>query len=154
MMDSIDERIVRLLYQNGRLSQEQIAREVSLSRPAVHERIKRLEEQGVLKGYRAVVDWAALGQPMIGFVWVRTSGARCDLTGAEIMHLRCEGAAVEECHRVTGDWCMLLKVRAASPLGLQNLIDKIREVGRVTGTHTIIVLSTLSEHGSLGDDMR
>src|SRR6266511_5050469 len=60
-MDSIDRHLVSLLRVNGRLSQEQLAREVNLSRPAVHERLKRLEEQGAIRGYTAVIDWEAWG---------------------------------------------------------------------------------------------
>ena len=62
-MDAIDQAIVRLLDRHGRLSQEQLAKRVRLSRPAVHQRVKRLEAAGVLKGYRAVLDWAAVGLP-------------------------------------------------------------------------------------------
>ena len=67
-MDEIDREIVRISHANGRLNQERIAREVKLSRPAVHERVRRLEEQGVIRGYKALVDWAALGQPVTAFV--------------------------------------------------------------------------------------
>ena len=101
-MDEIDREIVRILHANGRLNQERVAREVKLSRPAVHERIRRLEEEGVIRGYKALVDWAALGQPVTAFVWVRTSGAKCRETGPVLMGLTCDGAAVEECYSVTG----------------------------------------------------
>lgn len=144
-MDEIDCEIVRLLYANGRLNQERIAREVKLSRPAVHARIRRLEEEGVIRGYRALVDWAALGQPVTAFLWVRTSGAKCRETGPVLMSLTCDRAAVEECHSVTGEWCLLLKVRADSPSTLQDLIDQIRDTPGVEGTMTAVALSTIGE---------
>jgi Lrp/AsnC family transcriptional regulator, leucine-responsive regulatory protein len=144
-LDEIDREIVRLLYANGRLNQERIAREVKLSRPAVHERIRRLEEQGVIRGYKALVDWAALGQPLTAFVWVRTSGVKCRETGPVLMGLTCNGAAVEECHSVTGEWCLLLKVRAVSPSTLQDLIDEIRDAPGIEGTMTTVALSTIGE---------
>ena len=144
-MDEIDREIVRLLYANGRLNQERIAREVKLSRPAVHERIRRLEEEGVIRGYKALVDWAALGQPVTAFVWVRTSGTKCRETGPVLMSLTCDDAAVEECYSVTGEWCLLLKVRAVSPSTLQDLIDEIRDTPGVEGTMTAVALSTIGE---------
>ncbi len=148
-MDGIDREIVRLLYANGRLNQERIAREVKLSRPAVHERVRRLEEEGVIRGYKALVDWAALGQPVTAFVWVRTSGAKCRETGPVLMDLTCDGAAVEECHSVTGEWCLLLKVRAVSPSTLQDLIEEIRDVPGVEGTMTAVALTTIGENRRL-----
>jgi Lrp/AsnC family leucine-responsive transcriptional regulator len=142
-MDPIDLAIVRLLERHGRLSQEQLARRVRLSRPAVHQRVKRLEAAGVLKGYRAVLDWAAVGMPLTAFVWVRTGGPNCAAVGPALLELGDDGALVEECHRVTGDWCLLLKTRAASPLTLQDLIDRVRAVAGVQATMTTLALSSL-----------
>lgn len=144
-MDAIDREIVRLLHDNGRLNQERLARRVNLSRPAVHERVKRLEERGVIRGYRALVDWAAMGLPVTAFVWVRTHGVGCGVTGGALAALDREDAAVVECHRVTGEWCLLLKVRAASPLALQDLIDAMRETPGVAATMTTLALSTVGE---------
>jgi Lrp/AsnC family transcriptional regulator, leucine-responsive regulatory protein len=144
-LDEIDREIVRILHANGRLNQERVAREVKLSRPAVHERIRRLEEEGVIRGYKALVDWAALGQPVTAFVWVRTSGAKCRETGPVLMGLTCDGAAVEECYSVTGEWCLLLKVRAVSPSTLQDLIDEIRDTPGIEATMTTVALSTIGE---------
>jgi DNA-binding Lrp family transcriptional regulator len=73
-LDALDRSIISFLRLNGRMSHEQISRQVNLSRPAVHERIKRLEEQGIIRGYQALVDWSALGLPLTAFIWVRTSG--------------------------------------------------------------------------------
>jgi Lrp/AsnC family transcriptional regulator, leucine-responsive regulatory protein len=146
-MDAIDLAIVRLLERHGRLSQEQLARRVRLSRPAVHQRVKRLEAAGVLKGYRAVLDWAAVGKPLTAFVWVRTGGPDCTAVGPAIMALGDDDAFVEECHRVTGEWCLLAKTRAASPLALQDLIDRVRAMGGVQATMTTLALSSL-HHGT------
>jgi Lrp/AsnC family leucine-responsive transcriptional regulator len=143
-VDDIDREIVHLLHRDGRMSGEWVARAVSLSRPAVHERVKRLEERGVIRGYRALVDWEALGQPLTAFIWVRTVGA-CGSSAEEIMHLGREGSTVEECHRVTGEWCLLLKVRAASPVALQDFLEGIRDLPEVEGTMTTLALSTLYE---------
>jgi Lrp/AsnC family leucine-responsive transcriptional regulator len=124
------------------MSREGVAREVNLSRPAVHERIKRLEERGVIRGYRALIDWAALGYPVTAFVWVRVSG-KVDAVGRALLALADEASFVEECHRVTGEWCLLLKARLADPLALQGLIDRTREVEGVEATMTSLALSEL-----------
>lgn len=151
-MDAIDRKIVSLLHGNGRLSQEALAQQVHLSRPAVHERIKRLGEQGILRGYQALIDWDALGLPITAFIWVRTSGTQCNEIGHVLMRLGNQESMIEECHRVTGEWCMLLKVRVALPLTLQELIDRIRAVPDVQATMTTMALSTLSARES-GDEV-
>jgi Lrp/AsnC family leucine-responsive transcriptional regulator len=151
-MDDLDRSIVRLLERHGRLSQEELARRIRLSRPAVHQRVKRLEAARVIRGYRAELDWAALGLPLTAFVWVRTGGPNCAPVGPAILGLGDDGALVEECHRVTGEWCLLVKARAATPLALQELIDRIRAVGGVTTTTTTLALSTLRHQDAADDD--
>lgn len=148
-MDAIDQQILQLLHGNARLSQEQIARQVHLSRPAVHERLKRLEQRRIVRGYRAHLDWAALGKPLTAFIWVRTSSPSFRKVADRVVQAGGEAATVEECHRVTGDWCLLLKVRTTSPLALQNLVDRIREVPGVEGTMTNLALSTVTEYGAV-----
>ena len=148
-LDATDMEIVRLLQGNGRLTHEQIARKVHLSRPAVHERVKRLETSGVIRGYGAQVDWEAIGLPLTAFVWVRTA-LSCHATGQGILGLSCETAVVEECHRVTGEWCLLVKTRSASPLALQDLLDRIIAAPGVQNVMTTVVLSTFGEGGSSG----
>ncbi|MGI8857507.1 MAG: Lrp/AsnC family transcriptional regulator [Thermomicrobiales bacterium] len=144
-MNDIDRSIVQLLAENGRLSHEQIAQAVHLSRPAVHERVRRLEERGVIRGYHARVDWETMGQPVTAFIWMRTTGARTNEIGAAILGLGNADAVIEECHRVTGEWCLLAKVRVASTLALQELIDRVRGVSGVAGTVTSIAMSDLRE---------
>jgi len=151
-MDEIDQAIVRLLLHNGRLSQEQIAREVHLSRPAVHERMKRLEEIGVLRGYQAVIDWEAFGLPLTSFILVRGTGTAQEI-GQAIMQLNTAEALVQECHSVTGEWCVLLKARVASPRALEQLISRIRTIPGIQNTLTTLALSTFYEDGHAHEDV-
>ncbi len=144
---------MRVLHANGRLSQEQLAREVHLSRPAVHERIKRLEEEGVIRGYKAVLDWSALGYQLTAFTQVKAMRMSRE-AGKATMQLQNPAAFVEECHRVAGEWCLLLKIRAASPRDLEALLDQIHDIPGVQSTMTTTVLSTLGEHGALEEDWR
>jgi len=144
-MDELDGRIVDVLVRNGRLSHEQIAQEVHLSRPAVFERIKRLEAHGVVRGYGARINWEAMGLPLVALVWIRTSSANCNDTGRQIAGLEFPGGFLEELHRITGDWCMFAKYRLASPSALQQVIDLVRQTPGVEGTTTSIVLSSIEE---------
>lgn len=142
-LDEVDRAVVRVLRTRARTSQEQLAREVGLSRPAVHARLRRLEEGGVLRGYRADVDWAALGRPLTVIVWVRTTGTECRATAQQVVACSREDAEVEACHRVTGEWCMVLTAHVADPAALESLIDRIRGVPGVTATTTTLALSTI-----------
>jgi len=144
-MDDMDRRIVAALVANGRLTHEQIAKDVHLSRPAVFERVRRLEAKGVIRGYGARVDWEALGLPLTAFVWIRTQNVQCVDSGHRIADLRAEGAVLESMYRVTGDWCMFAKYRVASPAVLQQVIDLIRQSPGVVNTMTTIALSSLLE---------
>lgn len=150
-LDEVDRKIVLLLHTSGRMSHEQLAREVHLSRPAVHERVRRLEEEGVLQGYHAQINWGAMDLPITAFIWVRTVRVKSREPGKEIMRLTSETTLVEECHRVAGEWCLLVKARAASPLALESLLDEIRDIPGVDVTMTTVVLSTLEESSVVPD---
>lgn len=139
-MDQIDRSIVRLLQREGRMSHESITKEVNLSRPAVHDRIRRLESAGVIQGYSTRVDWEALGLPVTAFIQARVSG-NCYPVAQKILKLISDEAMVEECHRVAGDWCLLIQTRSASPLALQALLDEIRSLPGVQNTMTTVALS-------------
>jgi Lrp/AsnC family leucine-responsive transcriptional regulator len=140
-MDDMDRRIVTILSGNGRLSHEQLGREVHLSRPAVFERIRRLEAQGVIRGYGARVDWEALGLPLTAFVWIRTTSSNCNDSARQIAELKFEGGFLEEIFRITGEWCMYAKFRLTTPTALQQALDRIRLVPGVQNTMTTIALS-------------
>lgn len=144
-MDAIDLQIIKLLQTNARQSQEALAREVNLSRPAVHERLRRLEAEHIITGYQAQVNWDALGYLITAFIWVRTTGVRCQDSARTLMNLSHDPALIEECHRVAGEWCVLLKVRTRTPRDLERLIDNIRDCPGVVATMTTLAFSDLSE---------
>jgi Lrp/AsnC family leucine-responsive transcriptional regulator len=144
-MDDTDRSIVSLLLADGRMSHEQIAKEIHLSRPAVFERIKRLEVKGVIRGYGAKVDWEALGLPLTAFVWIRTGSGNCDDCGRQIAEVRLEGMLLEDLHRVTGEWCFFAKYRLGTPTVLQQVIDRVRQVPGVQNTLTTIALSAVAQ---------
>jgi Lrp/AsnC family transcriptional regulator, leucine-responsive regulatory protein len=144
-LDAIDLRLLELLGKNARSSQEELASTMSLSRPAVRERMRRLERMGVLERYTIEVDWTQLGYPLLAYVSIRTSGGTCGAHAERVMALSTPPAVIEECHRITGEWCLLVKVRARSSNDLEVLLDKIRELPRVFATSTTLALSTLRQ---------
>jgi Lrp/AsnC family leucine-responsive transcriptional regulator len=139
-LDDCDRRILTLLQRNARISNAEIARQVGLAASAVFQRVRKLEEQGVISGYHALVDPHALGESLMAFVMVRTSeGARAEATARELSEID----EVAEVHRVVGDDCFFLKVRVADTDALGKLLDaKIQRLPTVASTRTTIVLST------------
>lgn len=140
MIDDTDIRILRLLQEDARMSNAAIARDVGLAPSAVFQRIRKLETEGVIEGYHARLDPAALDQGLLAFISVQTGeGARAGETAAML------GAIPEvvEVHRVVGDDCFLLKVRVRDTAALGALLDeKVQPLPPVASTRTTIVLKT------------
>ena len=144
-MEEIDRKIVSLLARNGRMSFTELARQAGLSVSAVHQRVRRLEQDGVIKGYAAMFDPEDLGLPLTAFVSVKPLDAAApDDLPQLLQHL----TAIEACHSVAGDENYILKVRVASPTALEDLLYQIRTLGRVS-TRTTVVLSTPYENRPL-----
>jgi Lrp/AsnC family leucine-responsive transcriptional regulator len=134
-LDGIDWRILAELQADGRLSFNELGRRVNLSPPAVADRVRRLEERGVIVGYQARVDPARAGQPLTAFVQMRCRPDRCLLkTSAESDY-----PEIVEIHKLTGDHCAMLKVRAASMEHFEGLLERIGQHGEM---RTSVVLST------------
>ncbi|MGE5133383.1 MAG: Lrp/AsnC family transcriptional regulator [Gemmatimonadota bacterium] len=141
-MEEIDRKIVALLCQDGRMSFTDLSRETGLSVSATHQRVRRLERRGVIKGYTASVDAAQAGLPLTAFVSIKPFDAAApDDAPQRLAHI----AAIEACHSVAGDESYILKVRVASPEDLENLLVEIRSAASVS-TRTTVVLSTPYEH--------
>jgi Lrp/AsnC family transcriptional regulator, leucine-responsive regulatory protein len=141
-VEDIDRKILSLLCRNGRMSFTDLSRETGLSVSATHQRVRRLERRGVIRGYSAVIDPADAGLPLTAFVSIKPfDPAAPDDTAERLAHL----AAIEACHSVAGDENYILKVRVASPADLENLLQEIRTAASVS-TRTTIVLSTPYEN--------
>ncbi len=137
-LDRTDWRILAELQQDGRLSFNELSRRVSLSPPAVGERVRRLEEAGVIAGYQARIDPARAGLPLTTFVQMRCELGRCLLrtTTAD------DFPEVAEVHKLSGNWCTMLKVRVASMQHLEGLLERL---GRHGEMNSHVVLSTQYE---------
>ena len=143
MFDEIDLQILQLLQENARIANAEIARRVGLAPSAVFQRVRKLEDAGVITGYHARLCPIALEQGLLAFVLIRTGeGARAKETAAMLAAI----PEVLEVHRVVGDDCFFLKVRVRDTDALGVLLDeKIQRLPPVASTRTTIVLSTAKE---------
>lgn len=144
--DAIDEKLLEMLQENGRVSQHDLARSVGLSAPAVAERVRKLEDRGIVRGYRAVLDPRALGLDITAFIAVGIAGSKYY---PEFRRRVGEVPEVQECHSVTGQGSHLLKVRVANTAGLERLLAEMQAWPGVQGTTTSLVLSTVKETAEL-----
>ncbi len=142
-LDALDLRILDLLVRDGRTPASQIGDEVGLSRPAVAERIEKLERQGVIRGTTAVIEPAALGRTVTAFVAAR--GATLSPKGWQAFRGIMRGDEVLEVHSVAGDDCYLLKVRTSSIGSLNSLVSKLTSPPLSLATRTTIVMKTHCE---------
>ena len=138
-LDEKNWRIVAELQQNGRISFAELGRRVGLTLPAVAERVRKMEDAGVITGVRAEIDPAKIGLPIAAFIRISVAG---DVLSRITKTVR-EMPEVLECYRGTGSDSFTLKVAAESVEDLESLIDKLAPFGT---TSTSIVLSTLVGH--------
>jgi Lrp/AsnC family transcriptional regulator, leucine-responsive regulatory protein len=134
-LDETDQRLLRELQENSRLSLAELGRRVNLSSPAVAERLQRLERTGVITGYRAEVDPKAIGYPIAAFVRIRPTTRQLQ----RIPELAREVPEVVECHRVTGEDCFVLKLHLRAMDDLEDILDRFIVLGQTT---TSIIHST------------
>ena len=140
-MEDVDRRLVELLRADGRMSYTDLGKAMSLSTSAVHQRVRRLEERGVIKGYSARIDQESIGLPLTAFISV----APFDQSAPDDVPDRLRDVPeIEACYSVAGDENYLLKVRVGAPRDLEDLLARIRAVANVS-TRTTVVLSTAWE---------
>ncbi len=142
-LDRVDARILEILQRDGRRTYAEVGAEVGISGPSAHERIKKLEGRGVITGYAATVDPAAVGRGVLAFTWITQSPGTTatDLTGdfARIPE-------IEECHHIAGEADYLLKVRCGSLAELEQLVATVlQRIPGVARTRTSVVLSTVKD---------
>lgn len=144
-MDSTDYRIIELLLEDGRIPMKELSQKVALSAPAVAERVKRLEEEGIITGYKAVVDYEKLGKKINVLINVGMNVQRNE----KFMEFIKNEDSIIECHHVTGPYCKILKARLGNIASLEKLIGKIQMFGN---TETFIILSSVEKEHIISDD--
>ena len=142
-MDDIDRQLVAALLQDARSAYAELARIVGLSAPSVHDRVRRLERSGVIRGYAADVDPAALGLGVTALVGIlQREGAEQD----DLAKALAEVPEVEDCWTVAGEEAFVVKVRGANVDALEHTLGVLRRTPGVARTRTTVVLSTRFEN--------
>jgi Lrp/AsnC family leucine-responsive transcriptional regulator len=147
MIDDIDIKILTIMQENAKISNAEIARRIDMAPSGVLERIRKLEERGVIKGYFPQLNAKALGHGLLAFVFVRTDETSGEqLTAMKIAQI----PEVLEVHHVAGEDCYVVKVRSADTESLGKLLrEKIGALPAVKSTRTTIVLETVKESMTL-----
>lgn len=135
MIDAVDWKILKELQTNGRISFAELGRRINLTTPAVIERVRKLEDARIITGYRAEIDAAKIGLPIVAFIRMSISG----VDFSQIVKIASDAKEVLECHRGTGGDSFIMKVAVEDVEHLQNLIDRLTPYGITT---TSIVLSS------------
>lgn len=128
LLDAVDRQIITELAQDGRISFAELGRRVSLSSPAVTERVRRLEQIGVITGYRAEIDPRALGYALTAIVRVKPAVRQL----SKIAELAAEIRQIEECLRITGEDCFYMKLHLGSIEELPTVLDQFLLYGETT----------------------
>jgi Lrp/AsnC family leucine-responsive transcriptional regulator len=127
-VDATDSAILQLLQADGRMTTAELARAITMSASSTADRVRRLTDQGVIRGYRAVIDAAAVGYPLTAFVRLQVAVP----AGRTFYDLLENTPQILEAHHVTGEDCFLLKVIARSMLDLETITERLARYGRIT----------------------
>lgn len=138
-MDKYDYNILYELQNNGKLSIAELGRIIGLSTTATKERVKKLENEGVIKGYSAIIDASKVGLDMTAYITVPVGNLEIKEMADKLSRIE----EIVECHKVTGNTCFLVKVRAKNSSHLEHLIDEINNFAK--NTYTYLVLSTAKD---------
>jgi len=142
-LDAIDRKILSLLQDNAKMAQAEVAKEVGLTAPSVNERIRKLERAGYIRAYVAVLDEKKLGHDITAFVEVFVEHPKFEESFIEAVSVHDE---VLECHHITGEFSLLLKVRVPDMTAFRRLlIEKLNSLRGVRQTRTVMVLATAKE---------
>ncbi len=144
-LDETDLKIIKLLSLDAKMPFTELGKEVHITAPAVHARVKKMEKLGVIKNYSVNIDFQKVGLPVTAFVRMRTGKLSCGEVGKFLKKFK----EIEECHSVAGEDDVILKTRTATPLELQHLLDKMRAEGLSEKSVSIFVLETLFERTRL-----
>lgn len=146
-LDTIDLKILSFLQPNSCLSNAELAKHLGMAPSAVLERVKKLEQKGVIEGYPTRISAAALDLKLLAFIFIKSSeGAGNGQVAQQLAAI----PEVLELHNIAGEDCYLVKIRARDPQSLAQLMrDKLRSIPGILSTKTTIVLETLKEENSL-----
>jgi Lrp/AsnC family leucine-responsive transcriptional regulator len=142
MLDKVDCELLEILQQQGRTKRNELAEKVGLSLPAVSERLRKLEEEGIIEGYYTKLNYKKLGKDITAYIIVTIDTSKHFPNFLE--HIL-KSDEIQECHAITGEGTHLLKVRIENTEALEKLLSKIQSWQGVLKTATNLVLSTPKE---------
>lgn len=140
-MDVIDRKILELLENNGRMSHEEIGKRLNMSRPAIHQRVSKLEESKIIKGYNTEINWSKAGQGIRAVVFINVRTSNFNEIMNRVINLKIEDLTIEKCYRITGQWCIMLKIRASLTEQITMLHDELLKIDGMLDTFTMLILS-------------
>jgi Lrp/AsnC family transcriptional regulator, leucine-responsive regulatory protein len=143
ILDKVDLNILRLMQENARISNADLARELNMVPSGVLERVKKLEQKNVILQYTTRLNPAPLNQKLVAFVFMKAAdGLGCSTTGKELAKI----PEVQEVHNIAGEDCYLVKIRTADSASLMNLMrNQFSKIPNILSTRTTIVLETVKE---------
>jgi Lrp/AsnC family leucine-responsive transcriptional regulator len=142
-MDTTDKEILKILQEDAKLSISELGRTIGLSTTATKERVRKLEQEGIIKGYTAVLNAEAVEAGLLSYISIPLGEISITEMGDRLVAM----PEVLECHKVTGNTCFLIKVRTSSTAELESVIESINDFAR--NTYTYVALSTLKETSKL-----
>ena len=140
-IDKLDYDILKLLKMDGRQSHEKIAQQVKLSRPAVRARIVAMEKSGIIDSYTTKVNYEALGFKIQVFIYIKVVNTSCLKTIEELYKIVPEHIMIEEHFRISGEWCLLLRVMCRSQSDITHFLDAILNLESVASTNTVLIFN-------------
>lgn len=143
MLDDTDRMILRLLTEDSRIQYAELGKKVHLSAPAVHSRVKKLEQSGVISHYTVAIRPEAIDKHVCAFVRIMLGSTPCEET-AKRLH---DFPEIQECHTTAGEDCILIKVRVTTPTMLDHLLQRMRRIPGIQRTVTTVVLNSHFERG-------
>ncbi len=134
-----DARILEILQRDGRRPYAELGAEVGMSGPSAHERVKKLEKRGMIQGYTAIVDPAAVGYGILAFTWITQAPGTA---GTDLTEDLAAIPEIEDCHHITGEADYLIKVRARDTRDLERILGQVQATRHVFTTETDVVFSS------------
>ena len=146
-LDTVDLQILNLMQSNARITNVELARQLEMAPSAVLERVKKLEQKEVIRGYTTRIDPAAVQQKLLAFIFIKATDG---MGSSETTKYLATIPEVQEVHHVAGDDCFLIKIRTADSASLMDIMrSKLSSIPKIVSTRTTIVLETVKEENTI-----
>ena len=147
ILDSVDLQILNIMQGNAKIANVELARQLEMAPSAVLERVKKLEQKEVIKGYHTRIDPTAVQQKLLAFIFIKASDG---MGSTETAKYIADIPEVQEVHHIAGEDCFLIKIRTADSAALMNIMrTRLSSIPRIVSTRTTIVLETVKEENTI-----